>query len=215
MTPEAARFGSWLQFPVHAGTNASSLPHSWRGIYQRNRTRRAYPKSISERAWGSIQECCVQNRPCKRGYSQRPRRSSGESRTSAVYIRTSCGGWGGWLRPFDVRLRSCAIDSGYNCQCHCPDRHCATHILFQPALMTNTIKGKSTSRSSTPEKQRIQRLLDNPPSHKTIQSEVQLMVDHGNIQTFNGLGAGDRARFVEIIDQVSACHPGPLLRGRF
>ena len=84
---------------------------------------------------------------------------------------------------------------------------------FQLALMANT--GKSTSRSSTLGRQRIRRLLDNPPSNEKIQSEVQLVVDHGNIQVIKGLGAGDQARFLEITDQVSTCHSCPSLRGRF
>jgi len=76
---------------------------------------------------------------------------------------------------------------------------------FHFTLMTNL--GKSTSRSSTLGKQRIQRLLDNPPSHETIRSEVLLAVDDGNIQIIRELGVGDQERFLEIVDQVSTRHP--------
>jgi len=66
---------------------------------------------------------------------------------------------------------------------------------------------KPTRRSSTSWKQRIQGLLDNTPSHETIRAEVQLLVDNSNINTIRGLAIGDQARFLEITDQVSTCHP--------
>lgn len=73
---------------------------------------------------------------------------------------------------------------------------------------------KKAGRSSISRKQQIQQLLDNPPSHETIRSEVQLAVDDGNIQAIRELTAGDQAKLLEIIDQVSACRHDPPLRGR-
>jgi len=70
-----------------------------------------------------------------------------------------------------------------------------------------TTLGNSTRRSSTLGKQRIQRLLDDPPSHETIRSEVQLAVDDGSIQIVRGLEVGDQERFLEIVDQVSTRQP--------
>ena len=81
----------------------------------------------------------------------------------------------------------------------------ATNTCLSP--MTNS--RRSTVRSSTLGRQQIQRLFDNPPSHETIRSEVQLLVDGGNTQAIRGLSVGDQTRFLEIVDQVS-----PLLRGR-
>ena len=73
--------------------------------------------------------------------------------------------------------------------------------------MTNS--RKSTIRSSALERKRIQGLLDNPPSHKAIRSEVQLAVDNGSIQVIRELAVRDQARFLEIIDQVRTYHHSP------
>jgi hypothetical protein len=50
-------------------------------------------------------------------------------------------------------------------------------------------------------------MLDNPPSNEIIRSEVQLAVDNGNIQAIRGLEARDQAKFLELVDQVSARNP--------
>lgn len=74
------------------------------------------------------------------------------------------------------------------------------------SLMTNP--DASTSRSSTPGSQRIQRLLRNPPSHETIRSETQLLVDCGHIEAIRGFAPEDQARFLEILDHVRTYHRG-------
>ncbi|KAF9642024.1 hypothetical protein BDM02DRAFT_3124909, partial [Thelephora ganbajun] len=68
-----------------------------------------------------------------------------------------------------------------------------------------------TGRSSASAKLRVQQLLDNPPSQESIRAEVQFVVDNGNIRVIRELGTKDQARFLEIVDQVSTCHPDPLL----
>ena len=56
-------------------------------------------------------------------------------------------------------------------------------------------------------------LFDNPPSHETIRSEVQLLVDRGNIQAIRELDVEGQERFLEIADQVSAIAHLPFAEG--
>ncbi|KAF9646102.1 hypothetical protein BDM02DRAFT_3119119 [Thelephora ganbajun] len=75
--------------------------------------------------------------------------------------------------------------------------------------MTNPEKMTGGSLASA--KLRVQQLLNNPPSQESIRAEVQLVADNDNIGVIRELGTRDQARFLEIVDQVSTCHPDSSL----